>query len=161
MSLLARVTRRAFKTPRFWIISSTGGHPVLPTPPSGSSPLSIKKAPKGAVFIVRERGLEPPRLTTHAPQACLATKLQHSRINKIIMPDWDFFSTKNAPPEGGAFLIKIYSLVSATSSTSIGVSISTPLVTCSRSSSSSFGDFLRTIPRIRRRISLAALSRIK
>ncbi len=31
-------------------------------------------------IYVRERGLAPPRLTTHAPQACLATKLQHSRI---------------------------------------------------------------------------------
>ena len=29
---------------------------------------------------MRERGLAPPRLTTHAPQACLATKLQHSRV---------------------------------------------------------------------------------
>ena len=39
-------------------------------------------------ILVRGRGFEPPRLSAHAPQACLATKLQHPR--KIISL---FFST--------------------------------------------------------------------
>ncbi len=38
--------------------------------------------------LVRERGLEPPRPKTHAPQACLATKLQHSRLDSTNKKWW-------------------------------------------------------------------------
>ena len=93
-------------------------------------------------------------------------QLRHSRIkiSPLLCLIETFFQLKMPHRLRCGIQNIIYSLVSATSSTSstsTGVSISTPLVTCSRSSSSSFGDFLRTIPRIRRRISLAALSRIK
>src|SRR3990167_7344145 len=55
-----------------------------PVPQTGALPLSYRHHTFPHVYSNRVpgRGLAPPRLATHAPQACLATKLQHPGVYK-------------------------------------------------------------------------------